>query len=424
MGQALILADPGTPHATLEADLKRVGVHILGATSCEQLVQDTIRLSPDVIVVSQAAPGLELFAAAALVQSLHPVAIAVFTDDVRVEAIERALNSGIHSWIVRGYSAERLRSVLQLTQVRFSHERRQREALADLSSRLEERKLVDRAKGILMSTRGMVEDEAFRTLRDAAMQGKQRLGQVAQRLIDAARSAEAVNRAGQLRMLSQRLVKLCILGDLGIEPESVEALRRASIDRLEQNFSTLAELLSEATFGELLDASMASWRTLQSALARGSQPLSLREIDAAAERLLETAEQLTGALEAASPVARMQVVNLAGRQRMLAQRVAKVALLDGLTRDVDHEAPCAQMRIATGAFEDAMATLRQSPLNTSKEHATLHAARDAWETLRRGAQLAHRPENRFRIAQASEELLELFDDLTESYEHSLKVLVG
>jgi len=67
---------------------------------------------------------------------------------------------------------------------------------------------------------------------------------------------------------------------------------------------------------------------------------------------------------------------------------------------------------------------RQSPLNASKEHGTLHAAREAWETLRRGAQLAHRPEDRFRIAQAIEELLKLFDDLTESYEHSLKVLVG
>jgi AmiR/NasT family two-component response regulator len=424
MAQALILADLGTTRATLEADLKRVGVHILGATNCEQLVRDTIRLSPDLVVVSQAAPGPELFSAAALLQSLHPVAIAVFTEDVQVEMIERALSSGIHSWIVRGYSAERLRSVLQLTQVRFRHERRQREALADLSTRLEERKLVDRAKGILMSTKGMAEDEAFRTLRDAAMQGKQRLGQVAQRLIDAARSAEAVNRAGQLRMLSQRLVKLCVLADLGIEPESVEALRRASIDRMEQNLSILAELLSEATFGELLDASLASWRPFQSALARGTQPLSVREIDAAAERLLETAEQLTGALEAASPVAKMQVVNLAGRQRMLAQRVAKIALLDGLARDVDQEALSAQMRIATGAFEDAMATLRQSPLTTSKVHVTLRAAQDTWETLRRSAQLAHLPENRFRIAQASEELLELFDDLTDSYEHSLKVLVG
>ena len=175
-----------------------------------------------------------------------------------------------------------------------------------------------------MSTRGMVEDEAFRTLRDAAMQGKQRVGQVAQRLIDAARSAEAVNRAGQLRMLSQRLVKLHILGVVGIEPESAEALRRASIERLEQNIATLTELLSASTFGELLEAALASWRALKSALAGGARTSSLRKIDETAERLLETAEQLTGVLEAAGPMAKMQVVNLAGRQRMLAQRVAKV----------------------------------------------------------------------------------------------------
>jgi len=424
MGAALILTDPGTTRSTLEADLKRVGVHILGATSCEKLVQDVIRLTPDFVVISQAAPSPELFAATALLETLHPVAITVFTEDIQVESIERALSSGIHAWIVHGYSAERLRSLLQLTQVRFRRETQQREDLADLSSRLAERKLVDRAKGILMSTKGMAEDEAFRILRDAAMQGKQRVGQVAQRLIDAARSAEAVNRAGQLRMLSQRLVKLHILGVVGIEPESAEALRRASIERLEQNIATLTELLSASTFGELLEAALASWRALKSALAGGARTSSLREIDETAERLLETAEQLTGVLEAASPMAKMQVVNLAGRQRMLAQRVAKVALLDGLAPDADRAAHATRLQIAIGAFEDAMAALRRSPLTTSEGRATLRAAHHVWKILCRSAPRAHLAEGRLQIAQASEELLELFDELTESYEHSLKVLVG
>jgi AmiR/NasT family two-component response regulator/DNA uptake protein ComE-like DNA-binding protein len=432
MSAALVLTDAnemagagvGATSASLEADLKRIGVHVVGATSCENLVQDSIRLAPDIVVIAQAVPGPELFAATALLESLHPVAIAAFTEDVRVEVIERALASGIHAWIVRGYSADRLRSILQLAQVRFRREKQQREVLADLSSRLEERKLVDRAKGILMSTKGMAEDEAFRTLRDAAMQGKRRVGQVAQRLIDAARSAEAVNRAGQLRMLSQRLVKLHLLGALGIEPESVEALRRASIDRLEQNISALSELLSAATFGDLLAATLSSWNALKRALTGGAQAATLHEIDDTAERLLEAAEQLTAALEASSPMEKMQLVNLAGRQRMFAQRVAKLALLDAFPRDA-HGAPTAtQMQAAICAFEEALATLTRSALTTPQGRVTLRDAHDTWKILCRATQLAHLPEGRLQIAQASEELLERFDELTEGYEHDLKLLVG
>jgi hypothetical protein len=73
---------------------------------------------------------------------------------------------------------------------------------ADSPEHAEERTLVDRAKGILMKAGGLSEDEAFRILRSASQRNQRRVGQVSRRLIDAARAAEAVNRAGQLRMLS------------------------------------------------------------------------------------------------------------------------------------------------------------------------------------------------------------------------------
>ena len=71
-----------------------------------------------------------------------------------------------------------------------------------------------------------------------------------------------------------------------------------------------------------------------------------------------------------------------------------------------------------------MATLRASPLTTAQDRATLDAADRTWAALRNSTTLAHRPEGRFGLAQASEELLELFDQLTDGYEHSLKLLVG
>ena len=423
MRSALILSVDDASVSPLDGDLKRAGMHVIGATTCEKLAHDAVLFNPDVVVALAPQPLEPLFGATALLESTHPVAVAIFTDDVRVELVERAFASGVHAWVIRGYDRDRLRSVLQLAQVRFRREAAHRKRLSDLTGRLEERKLVDRAKGLLMSRKGMAEEQAFRALRDAAMQGKQRLGQVAQRLIEAARAAEAVNRAGQLRMLSQRLVKLHLLGQLGIEPDSVAALRRASIERLEQNLSVLAELVSEATFGALIAAALTSWDRVKRSLAEGAHLSALREIDDAAERLLEAAEQLTAALEAASPMTSLQLVNLAGRQRMLAQRFAKAALLQGIAPEPD-PAASSQMKLAVDAFDEAMTILLQSPLTARDGQAKLHEAQDVWKTLCRSARVGHLPEGRLQIAQASEELLDRFDDLTGRYELSLTVLVG
>jgi len=426
---ALILAGAGSALTTLESDLKGAGAHVLGASNCEQLVQDSMRLKPDVVVVFEPAIPAGLFAATALLESTHPVAVVVFTDDVRVETMGQALASGIHGWVVRGYSSERLRAELQLAQLRFAREKLQRDALIKLSSQLEERKLVDRAKGILMNTANMPEDQAFRVLRAAAMEGKERVGQVALRLIDAARNAEAINRAGQLRMLSQRLVKLHLLAALGVERHGAVALQRASVDRLVENLSVLADLVSTATFGDLLDACLAAWHALEPALAaagRGHRlPDGLDELDRAAEQLLEAAERLTSALESAGPIARIQVVNVSGRQRMLSQRYAKFALLlSAADSPMDSASLLPRMAATRQEFDGAMTFLRQSPLTTAKAQAGLAAADLSWAIVHGAADASPLPHWRLAIARASEELLDIFDQLTERYEHSLQVLVG
>jgi hypothetical protein len=174
----------------------------------------------------------------------------------------------------------------------------------------------------------------------------------------------------------------------------------------------------------LLDEALASWRALSGVLAGDAQPMGVHQVNAAAERLLQAAEQLTAALESASPIARMQLVNLAGRQRMLAQRIAKLALLDALVTEPERQAMAEQARQAIASFEDTMATLRDAPLTTPKDRTTLDAGKRAWDALRAKITQAHLPQGRLHLAQLSEELLEIFDQLTESYEHSLKVLVG
>lgn len=440
----LVLAESAEDGDRLTRDLNRGGMRVIGAAQCGDLVREATRLQPDAVVGLLPTPDAGLFEAARALQTFAPVAVAVFTRDARAESIDLAVASGIHAWIVQGYEAERLRAVVHLAQARQRRDLAQRAEIASLALRLEERKSIDRAKGILMGVGGISEDEAFQSLRSAAMQGKQRLGQVAQRLIEAAREAEAVNRAGQLRMLSQRLVKLQALAALSVDPAGTQVLLASSAGRAKQNLALLARMLSGATFGDLIGAATAAWREVEAALEAGDA-VPLDALDAAAERLLDAAERLTGALEAASPAARGHVINLAGRQRMLSQRVAKLALrgaverqrdsrlraqdIDPRERVTDLRDPAgavrrAQDRAARAAFIDAQRELARSPLTDDAGRAGLARAGLAWETLCANCSNPVDASGALAIAQASEELLERFDALILGYGHNLKVLVG
>ena len=203
---AIAPAPPDAP--TLVADLESNGLLVCCRTQCANLVREAVRHAPDLVIVWEPHPGEDLFEAVRLLEASMPVPVLVFTSDVRAETMETALAAGIDGWVVNGYAAGRLRPLIQFTVARHRQMRQMREELGDLKRRFEERKLVDRAKGILMTARHVSEDEAFRLLRSASMHAKQRIGQVSQQVIDAAHYADAINRAGRLRMLSQRIVKL------------------------------------------------------------------------------------------------------------------------------------------------------------------------------------------------------------------------
>ena len=413
---------PGAPD--LAADLAAAGIHVLGAVQCDKLVHEVVRLPPDVLVCWSPYPDDAFFEALRLVQSLQPVPVLVFTHDAQAETVERALAAGVDEWVVNGYAAARLRPLVQLAQARHRHARRQREALHDLQLRFDERKLVERAKGLMMRRQAISEEEAFRRLRGAAMHGKQRVGQVSQQLIHATLDAEAVNRAGQLRMLSQRIVKLHALEAAGVDPAEARAGLAQSVAMLRANLDHLARTLSKETFGDLLDAVNSSWNALQPRVGARAAPAQLAAVDGAAEGLLEAADRLTAALEAASPLPTVTVINLSGRQRMLSQRAAKCALLGSLLEGEPAQAARAGAAEAQRQFAAALQQLGELPLSTAAIRIELVAAQRDGEALGRAAQAAGTAAARREIAALSEALLARFEALTERYELELQRLLA
>lgn len=285
---AVAPAQPDAP--TLVTDLESNGLQVCARCTCVGMVREAVRHAPDMVIVWDPHPGEELFEATRLLESATPAPVLVFTSDVRAETMETAIASGIDGWVVNGYAAGRLRPLIQFTSARHRQMRQMREELGDLKRRLEERKLVDRAKGILMSARQISEDEAFRLLRSASMHAKLRIGQVSQQVIDSAHYAEAINRAGRLRMLSQRIVKLFLFADLATGCD-IAALIERSAAEFEAN---LAELLRDGrALPEVvaqLDEVAKQWRRLLGALApsvdRPRRSQQARLVTAEGKRLL------------------------------------------------------------------------------------------------------------------------------------------
>jgi len=283
MTSALLSSSNGPDAPPLAQDLDAVGIEVLATSECTNLLQDVIKNSPELVVIYDRNPTAALFESIAAIKAAAPCPVAMFTSDPDAGNIALATRSGVHAYVVNGYSQNRLRSVLHLAQARFSHDELIRAELTEVSQRFAERKLVDRAKGILMGARQLREEEAYRALRSAAMHRMQRIGQVSQQVIDSARYAEAINRAGQLRMLSQRLVKLYALTCAGIRADETRGLFTDSVGLVDGNLAILARSLSKPTFGDLLDAVLAPWKPLRTALEAPALASRLQEVDRLAE---------------------------------------------------------------------------------------------------------------------------------------------
>jgi response regulator NasT len=99
--------------------------------------------------------------------------------------VEGIIQSGVSAYVVDGLEASRLESIVNVAVARFTQMQGLRKELADTRQILDERKKIDRAKGIMMARRQCNEDEAYKTLRKLAMDRNQRISQVADSVIDA-----------------------------------------------------------------------------------------------------------------------------------------------------------------------------------------------------------------------------------------------
>jgi two-component system, response regulator / RNA-binding antiterminator len=143
------------------------------------------RLAPDVVIIDSESPSRDTLEHVALLAGSNPRPVVVFAEDDSDEPLQRALQAGVSAYVVAGLQPHRLASVLKVAIARFEQDKALREQLVEAQAQLSSRRMVERAKEILMQQGGLSEDAAHRQLRKLAMDRGEKLLPLAERIIEA-----------------------------------------------------------------------------------------------------------------------------------------------------------------------------------------------------------------------------------------------
>lgn len=154
--------------------------------SGQDLYAEVARVQPDVVVIETDSPDRDTLEGMQAITRNRPRPLLVFTRDDDPALIRQAVEAGVAAYVVGDIEVERVRSVLAVAIARFEQFQSLRRELDDARLALEERKLVERAKGLLMKTRKLDEAQAYAAMRRMAMDRNLRLGELARSLIAAA----------------------------------------------------------------------------------------------------------------------------------------------------------------------------------------------------------------------------------------------
>ncbi|MBD8664737.1 ANTAR domain-containing response regulator [Rhizobium sp. CFBP 8752] len=143
-------------------------------------------MDPDVIIIDIENPNRDMMEHMFQLTRMISRPIAMFVDRSDTAAIEAAVDAGVSAYVVDGLKKERIKPILDMAVSRFNAFSRLQRELAEARSALEERKVIERAKGILIRMRGMSEEQAYALLRQTAMNEKKKLADIAQSVVTAA----------------------------------------------------------------------------------------------------------------------------------------------------------------------------------------------------------------------------------------------
>ena len=171
----------------LEDGLREAGFQrVVTLADMTNLLRRIVDIDPDVIFIDLENPNRDVLEQMFQVSRTVRRPVAMFVDQSDAGTIEAAIDAGVSAYVVDGLRKDRVKPILDMTISRFNAFNRLRDELDNARRELEDRKVIERAKGILMKRRGASEQEAYALLRTTAMSSKQRIADVARSVVTAA----------------------------------------------------------------------------------------------------------------------------------------------------------------------------------------------------------------------------------------------
>ena len=171
----------------LERALLEAGYEVVGRlTSRDDLRARIGALAPDVIIVDMQSPDRDVLEDMQRIHEEQPRPILMFVDESDSASIHAAVRAGVSAYVVDGLKSRSVRPIVEVAVARFEEFQALRNELDAARTSLADRKVIERAKGILMSRHGVSEDEAYHRLRTTAMDRNSKLADVARHVVEMA----------------------------------------------------------------------------------------------------------------------------------------------------------------------------------------------------------------------------------------------
>ena len=183
----VIVDDSPVRAAILEEGLREAGyVNVVRIEGTAKLLARIYAIDPDVILIDLENPSRDVLEQMFQVSRIVKRPVEMFVDQADSASIQASVDAGVSAYIVDGLKKERIKSILDMCISRFNAFSRLQSELEQTKSALEERKVIDRAKGILMKAKNLSEEQAYALLRKTAMNENRKIAEVAQSVVIAA----------------------------------------------------------------------------------------------------------------------------------------------------------------------------------------------------------------------------------------------
>jgi response regulator NasT len=168
----------------LEKQLRTHGFEVATLQpQCLDLVTVVKSLQPDVMVLNLYTPDQAILEMILDINQNQSMPVVMFAEDQQTETINKVIQAGVSAYIVDGFEPKRIKSIVDIAIARFQQQQALKDELQKTKNQLEDRKLVDRAKAILIKSQAYNEDQAYHALRKLAMDRKLSLGEMAKNVI-------------------------------------------------------------------------------------------------------------------------------------------------------------------------------------------------------------------------------------------------